>query len=207
MEQVSRERPSATRHSRVPGHNPSHRSADRFTCSHQLCPRGSTATHPPSFSPATPVQTPFCLSFPSKVSRNTRRALVKQRPTGAAPSPRHVVCVPTQNVLGGSPRTDPTSGRPLPPPQPRPPELLNHVLGSGCRRPGLPAASTHDPLLPAAAASCERSWESGSAGAPAPARAALLSSGTCFPRELRCSSKLAAGLRAAARSPLWGQGL
>lgn len=131
-----------------------------------VAPKGDPQPHL-SFSLATPVQTPFCLSFPGKVSRNPRQALVTQRLTGAAPSP-HVVCVPTQNVPGGSPHTDPTAPSPA-----RALELLNHVLGSGCGRPVLPAASSPDPLLAAAAASCEHSWGSGSAGAPGPARAAL----------------------------------
>jgi len=96
--------------------------------------------------PCTPLPSP---RPPSRTSPSASVSLARWR---APAAPRRW----SGEAGWGSSRPPHRSGRPPAAPSPaRPLELLNHVLGSGGRSPGLPAASTRDPLLPAADGSRE----------------------------------------------------
>lgn len=167
-------------------------------------PKGDPQPHL-SFSLGTPAN-PFLPQFPWQDEQQSQAGAGETEADWASSQPPRCVCAHPKcfgQVTSHRPQQQP----PTAPSPARPLELLNHVLGSGCGRPVLPAASTHDPLLPAAVPAVSTA---GGAAAPvllAPARAALLSPGTCSPCELRCSSELSVGLRAAGHRHLWGQGL
>lgn len=213
MEQESTERPSATRHRQLPGRNPDDRNvaANRSACFYQSaqrdCTKGGAYSRASPFPlPGHPCAHHFLPQFPQQDDEQHQPRTSEARSlAGAALSPQHVASARTQK-RAGQVSSHRTGGCSPSSPQPRPLELLNHVLGRGCRLPappGLPAASTHDPLLPAADASWEtQTGERRPPVLPTPARSALLSPGASFPGELRLgSSELGAGgagLRAAA---------